>query len=308
MYAYALLHMHIQSSVNGVLPRNVGYLNAAGLYFGDSRGSSSSSPGNTLSLHMDYFDRALQGQRNVVSEVSDHNADGICIAAMLIAQVALVHSLYATEPGRYSIPSEWFKLQAAFSTCLLAARPLLKMDSATSILIHSSPPIDNRDLDHKSPVIFSDLVHWQSSDAPEVMTQPVRDTYRRLVVYIESIYRHIAEGEPSEVLGRRILAFASIESSTFLVLLDEHRPRALVILAHLLAISKRLDTSWWIFRGIADYHVRGIAGLVPAGWKWALEWPFKVLETGASEECFVMGDRAPISDSMNAATNGARSW
>ena len=36
----------------------------------------------------------------------------------------------------------------------------------------------------------------------------------------------------------------------------------------------------WIFQGMAEHEIRGLYSLLPAEWKWAMEWPLKVLEIG----------------------------
>lgn len=154
------------------------------------------------------------------------------------------------------------------------------------MITHSLPAIDNSNLDDQVPTISRYLSEWRPNDSTELMDPRTEETYRRCIVYLETIYRHISEREPWQALGRRILAFPSVGLSNFQGLLEDHHPRALVILAHLLAMTKRIDNSWWIFQGVADYHVKRIASLVPHEWQWALEWPFRVLETVAADRCF----------------------
>lgn len=285
MYSYALLHMHVQSSVHGILPRNADFFEEVGLQMRGTSWLGHDSGTDPLSLHRDYLDRALQGQRGVVSEINEKNADGICITAILLAQVALVHSSLMRLGSEYSIPSDWFRLQSSFSACLAAARPLLKMDSATGTMIHSAPTIDNRNLAGQSPGIFHWLLEWTPEGSTERMDAQTKETYRICIVYIETIQKRIAEQEPWQALGRRIQTFPNVAGPSFSALIEEYQPRALVVLAHLLAMAKRIDGSWWVLHGVADYHVRGIASIIPDEWKWALEWPIRVLETDAADEC-----------------------
>lgn len=296
MYAYALLHMHIQSTWYGRLPRNAAFFEDLGICMSHAQSPQDDGKVDLLSLHRDYLSRALQGQRDVVAEINHKNADGICIAAILLAQIALVHSAQDSYDAFYALPSDWFRLQASFTTCLQLARPLLNMDSATSMLIHSLPGIDNMDLDRHVLGVFEDLVRWRPENEPDISDHRMRETYRTCVAYIETIYQRIAEKEIWHQLGRRLLAFPNVAGPTFLSLLEEHQPRALVILAHVLAMMKSIELGWWIVKDVPEYHVRGIASMVPDEWQWAMEWPLKVLDSDAADECFLAGRTEPIGE------------
>lgn len=293
IYAYALLHMHIQSVWYGKLPRNAVYFEDLGVRMSHISSPVDDGRVDLLTLHRDYLNAALQGQRNVVSAINHKNADGICIAAMLLAQVALVHSAQDSYDEFYAIPTDWFRLQVSFGACLKQSRSLLNMESATSMLINSLPSIDNMNLDRHELSTFKDLLDWRPEGSTERMDNRTRETYRTCVAYIETIYQRIASKEVWHALGRRILAFPNVGDAALLSLLDDHQPRALVILAHLLAMMKRMEIGWWIFKDVADYHVRGIGAMIPAEWQWAMEWPLKVLETGGADECFVVELQPP---------------
>lgn len=294
MYAYALLHMHIQSVWYGQIPRNAGFFEDLGVRMDHIQSPADDGRVDLLTLHREYLSTALQGQRDVVSDIDHKNADGICMAAIFLAQIALVHSAQVNYEEVYDIPTDWFRLQASFGACLKHSRPLLNMESATSMLIHSLPNIDNQNLDRYDLGVFRDLVEWRPGEGAEPTDNRTRETYRICVAYVETVYKRIAEKEPWHSLGRRILAFPNVGESAFLSLLEDKQPRALVILAHILAMMKRLELGWWIFKDVPDYHVRGIAAIVPAEWQWAMEWPMRVLETGAADECFLI-ERTPQS-------------
>lgn len=300
MHAYALLHMHIQSASYGRLPRNADFFEDLGIHMKDPQSPRVNSKVDLLSLHRDYLSKALQGQRDVVAEINTKNADGICIAAVLLAQIALVHSSEVRFDEGYYLPTDWFRLQASFATCLRASRPLLSMDSATSMLIHSNPSIDNHNLGSHVLGVFKDLADWQPEGDSQRVDFQTKEMYRKCVAYLETVYQRISQQEPWHMLGRRILAFPNIDGAAFLKALEDYQPRAMVILAHVLAMTKRLEYSWWICKDVADYHVRGIATMVPVEWQWALEWPMKVVETGASDDCFLA--ESPLSTTNTRTT------
>lgn len=286
VYSYALLHMHIKISVHGKLPRNAAFFEEQGVEM-KHQNAEDPSKVDLLTLHRDYLDVAIQEQRGMVTDINQKNADGICVTAILLAMIILIHSAQVNKLEEYAIPIDWFILQASFSPCLETALPLLTLDSATSALIHSPPVVDNRGLDYRKYNIFRALVEWESPIGVDDVHQH-REAYETALAYIQTIYKRIAEKEPWESLGRRILAFPNVVPNSFATLLQQGQPRALVMLAHLVAMMRRLDSLWWIFNGVADFHVRGIATLVPEDWQWALAWPLKVLDTNGADSCFVL--------------------
>lgn len=158
---------------------------------------------------------------------------------------------------------------------------MLNMDSATNALIHLAPRIDGR-----NPTVtsgpFYELLRWQpdSDAAREELSEQTEEAYSVALGYIQTVHQRISQKEPWQALGRIILAFPSLVPDVFVKLLEEGKPRALVMLAHLLTSTKKLDRTWWVFRGVAEYHVRGIARLVPVEWQSMMAWPLRVLERG----------------------------
>lgn len=275
LFAYALLHMHIQMKVHDTPPQNADFFEEQGLKI---RNKSVNNPSvNLTTLHGEYLDLALKEQQVLVTNINEENGDGVCLTAIWLAMISLIQSSQQDTSGEYEVPIEWFVLQNSFSMCLHTARPLLSMDTATSMLVHAQPTIDNRNLDYKRYEIFQELVNWQPVKSPEIVDVQAQKAYEMSVAYLQTLYVRIAEGESSKLLGRRILAFANVPGSKFTSLLAERRPRALVILAHVLAMTKRLESVWWIFQGVADYHVEGLASMIPFEWQWAMEWPLRIL-------------------------------
>ena len=286
LFAYALLHMHIQILRAGVFPRNSGFYEEQGIRLDLSSSGVRNSKIGLLALHRQYLDQALRGQRAVLASIDKSNADGICITAIWLAMISLVHSAQSMPGEDYQLPIEWFVLQGSVGSCLEISRSMLTMDSATSVIIHASPGIDNRNLDFRKFSIFRSILEWQPLP-PEVMSGEDLLAYETGLAYIQTIYKRIAQGDSLKMLGRRILAFPNSAHAHFATLLEQGRSRALVMLAHLLAMSKRLEAEWWIFQNVADYHVHGMISLVPTEWRWAMKWPSDVLSSGTSLQYFV---------------------
>jgi hypothetical protein len=75
----------------------------------------------------------------------------------------------------------------------------------------------------------------------------------------------------------------NIMPTGFLALIQKEDPLALVILARLLVLLKFVDESWWL-KGTAEYEIRGLHRVVLVEWKWAVEWPMRLLESVRPED------------------------
>ena len=59
-------------------------------------------------------------------------------------------------------------------------------------------------------------------------------------------------------------------------LVEERRPRALVVLIHAFACGGLIDGENFWFRGIAERQVRGLCDRLPAAWRPMAAWPLRV--------------------------------
>jgi hypothetical protein len=67
----------------------------------------------------------------------------------------------------------------------------------------------------------------------------------------------------------------------FISLIEQKRPRALVILAYYSSMAIVLDDHW-VFRGWAKREVSGLQNLIPLDWQWAMKWPQTMITSGIS--------------------------
>jgi hypothetical protein len=125
---------------------------------------------------------------------------------------------------------------------------------------------------------FEALVDWSRYPEPDLDLEG-RSVYERTLAYIGSVWQAILNKESPNVLFRRLVSLGILVPAPFATFLDQGRPRALVILAHHFAMAKAAEEHWWM-RGVADREVIGIQSVVPADWRWAMEWPLSVLRQG----------------------------
>lgn len=81
--------------------------------------------------------------------------------------------------------------------------------------------------------------------------------------------------QSSEVLRRLILVPYLVDQS-FLDLVKDRQPRALLILAYFFAMLSKFRHVWWV-GDTGEREVHGIATALNAQWRWLLEWPLGII-------------------------------
>lgn len=97
------------------------------------------------------------------------------------------------------------------------------------------------------------------------------------LAYIGSIYKGLLENEPHRRSFRRLLCLSIFMPEEMIGFIEECRPRALAILALYFAMCYS-QNDHWIFFGLADQEVQGIATIMPEKWSWAMQKPQALLE------------------------------
>ena len=226
--------------------------------------------------HQYYLNLALEGQRKVLADMRPENADAACISTLIIAnQIFRVDEYPIYEP--YKPPLQWLKLASQTKRVLQVALPLMKGEGLTGTIVQRSEQMyPGKTIDYApNRQHFSKLMDWEAFPEPDFNLE-TQLAYEKTLNYIGSIYIAIKNGEPSGVLSRRFFAFGPMLEIRYLEFLEQRRPRSLVLLAHLFAMSKVIDDIW-LFKGAAERHVYGVQTILPPSWQWAMEWPLNVL-------------------------------
>ncbi|KAK8041399.1 hypothetical protein PG994_014406 [Apiospora phragmitis] len=114
----------------------------------------------------------------------------------------------------------------------------------------------------------------------------VRRVYDEALGYTCSVARAIEAGEPEDSVSRRFGGFAVLVSNHFTQFLIERRPRAMVVLAHFMALW--LDYAHiWIIGQAGERQVRGIQKSLPLAWSSKLDGLFARLNRGKGGGPFV---------------------
>ena len=132
-----------------------------------------------------------------------------------------------------------------------------------------------------SPTNRHSLLHL-FTNPPGIDAEPwspdLQQAYEHTLSYIGAIQGALDTGvEGSAQILRRCLGFPGLIPKQFFNMVEELRPRALVILAHYFAYLARFKEIWWVGDAGAR-EVRAIAGVLAPEWRDMMSWPISEVE------------------------------
>ena len=239
-------------------------------------------------VHRMYMNLAIQQQRDALQNFSTENADAIFVASILLAYQSIRLIPDRSESSAYLPPVQWMRMSKAIQIVVEAVMPVMRSDSVVAFILNLTLGPDFRDM--KSPEDplasreqFKHLLDYDKfpepgSPSPEEDAK-IKYVYGRVLSYVGDTYQSLLDKETPRLILRRIMYLPVLNPGTFINLVEERRPRALIILAHGLALAKAVDEHWWV-RGLAEREVKGIQSALPAEWWWAMEWPLSMIKAG----------------------------
>ena len=250
-------------------------------------------------VHQKYLHLAVHSHRRGVNDLNAKNVDAACFTSFLI-----VINVYARLQDRvlglsYEPPMQWLRMSNGLRSIFqMAGKHWLQgnPEAAVNVLINSASSLSDPDplLAEGSRAEFAHLLAPMTSrgqcpregceedgegDEDEKMKDPeARDAYDKTVSYIGTIHLAIRAGEHDMEVCRRLIAFAVLIPDKMIQLIEEKRPRALVILAHYFAVAAPLARVWWI-GDVTRKEVEGIQRWLPGEWKDLMRWPLTMAKT-----------------------------
>ena len=228
--------------------------------------------------HRIYLNQAVQEQRQALSALNTTNADAVGLTSILLSTVS-AKLIPECRPSIYTPPVQWLSMANAIATVVQATAPLLREDSLMRILPRLKfPDFTDRAAIYNPEFLISFQPILDFDAASEDKDEERQEVYKKALTYIGGIERAIMKGDPTSQVCRRIMSFGPMMPRNFPFLLDQRRPRALLIVAHLMSMAKHVEQYWW-FRGAAEREVYGIQSILPQEWQWAMNWPLEMLRT-----------------------------
>ncbi|KAJ2979904.1 hypothetical protein NUW58_g7084 [Xylaria curta] len=107
----------------------------------------------------------------------------------------------------------------------------------------------------------------------ELNDEGVRTVYEQALAYTCSVRRAIERKEPQVAIARRLGGFAVWVPIEFSKFIEQRRPRALVVLAHFMAIWLEFEDIW-LFGRAGEWQIRCIHKNLPVEWSCKLDGLF----------------------------------
>jgi hypothetical protein len=227
--------------------------------------------------HRLYLSMSIRQQREALMDLGPKNADAVCLNSVLLSIIAL-KLLPDKHEQKYEPPVQWLSMAQAISTCVQASQPFLSPNSAMRrIMALIDPDFRDREAMFNPSLIepFKAILDYPDTPTP---TEEESRTYNLAAAYVGGIYRAIQNQDPHRQIARRIMSLGPMLPKQFIGFVVERRPRALVLIACVMSMTRYID-DYWFFRGTAEHEVYGIQGILPDEWQHFMQWPIEMLKT-----------------------------
>lgn len=237
-----------------------------------------------------YLQLALQHHHLELAPLSRDNVDGLIMTANLLRLVAL-SELSERNLVPYTPPSEWLRTTRSHAQLFRVAWDMVGDDGSTqtAMLIAATPvvwDVDEREGADKRRCLLHILQapegggdDTDDNGDPDEWDPEVRQAYESTLSYVGGIWQSVLRNEPLGPIGRRLVLFPILANKRFIELVEEARPRALVVMAHYFALFTVLRSFWYI-GNTGPREVRAIAAHLLAPWQRLMEWPLHIVEGG----------------------------
>lgn len=225
-----------------------------------------------------YFARTAKQLSVQASRLDAKSAEPVMLVAMIIMAQMRVRAAFIPDHEPYYLPVEYFHIHQGIGTLYLKSLPFLQNKNIL-ITLGVRPVFYETDSLCKETLpsrIWKDSYSLLEGTDNESFDPQVRHIYKRALAYLNTMYLGLIKGEDAEWIYFRQCAMPSNVPKDFVELLKQQDPRAMAILARLIALMKPCDGPRY-YNGSAEYEVEGIASLMPSDWLWTMEWPRQIL-------------------------------
>lgn len=233
-----------------------------------------------FTLRAQNFEATLQGHRKSLAAMDRNIADSASFTTVILLfdSFASLRERRAEMESPYKPPTAWLQMCKGVENVVGTGLTMLSQDpnSVISTLPKGLRPLYDRKtiLSDSNRARFSHLLAPHGDD--EIYDETDMEAYTAAAAHMGSIVAAQESGEDRLMTARRLAIFPVLLQPRFNSLLDQLRPRALVILAHYFAMASSFDWLWWI----GDSPVREFAAIeshLSAEWRDLMEWPLQII-------------------------------
>lgn len=213
---------------------------------------------------LDHRTNAFVGYRKAVQEASPATFPALLASSLLVTALC---SPEFRDPSQSLYITRWMKIWRGIGTMIdRVSMPGLE-HTGMSPLFHR-PSLN---LDEAEKNIPQKLCHMlRSVKSTDADYRNVR-VYYEILKYLGSLYQNLQDGF-SPIMNLRIITWFTFLPPDFLILAEEKKPRALIILAHYAVFLKTIQRVWW-YHGIGERSLNDILAYLDSDWDSFLEAP-----------------------------------
>ncbi|KAF7539944.1 hypothetical protein G7054_g1723 [Neopestalotiopsis clavispora] len=215
-----------------------------------------------------YRARAFEGYRQSIERARPQDYPALLAGSLLIC--ALASEMFREPETKPLYIIDWLVVWRGIGLIVDLISPSTIAESGLAALFFR-PPIN---LNKSQRWIPNNLLYMVDAIQPGDDDYEHKQIYYEVLRYLGSLYQELETGF-SPIMDLRVITFFSFVPRTFIPLAQQHRPRALIIIAHYCAFTKQNLGPWWM-KNIGDRQIREICEEVGEAWEPLLRVPLKV--------------------------------
>ncbi|KAL6922177.1 hypothetical protein FSHL1_006144 [Fusarium sambucinum] len=232
-----------------------------------------------LETSQTYLNMTIREHHKDVANINAENVEYICLTSSMLRVYGYARlQRRSLEP--YTPPVDLLRITGTSTALFRNAWDIIR-DNPESVVYQMIESAADLLEDNDSKELPHDLKPLLSREKPHEVEEPwdeeTEDAYVRALSLIGRIRNFMDRENINKSIGRRTVVFPMMMRPKFADLVEELRPRALVILAYYFALLSMLSEFWWIGdSGVRE--IRAVEKILPDEWQSWLEWPRRILQ------------------------------
>jgi Fungal specific transcription factor domain len=233
-----------------------------------------------------YLGRALMNHRNALPSPGEDLSDQLWLSATILSHMYWLLAHQAQPNEKFELPLQAFTLLEGISILSMRNRDHnTRLDyqwTEHKDMVHIKPEAE---LSIAAQVQLRSINEELAAllDAFNISSLPEEDqkVYMEVKDYVLYHYQAYYSGTASQHLQRFVAYMVIMCRPRYRVMLEEHDPLAMGLMARILVLLCGLDHAWWVNGGgeyeVVERDIRGIRELMPEPLRWVMDWPCRVL-------------------------------
>lgn len=239
---------------------------------------------DAIDVYRNYLDLALREHSNDVADLTKRNADAACLTSSLfrIAAFAILQERLLVP---YTPPMQWLQMTRGAGNVFNEAWEFIEDDDSSILLkmLKRTPVLKDSEplFQESSRQGLLHLLHGNRTEQTlEAWSVEIEEAYSSTLSYIGSVQSLIDGGEKPQTVCRILIMFPYLIQKSFIGLVHQQQPRALVILAHYFGLLTGFKDIWFI-GDTGPREIRAIQAVLSEEWQDFMAWPLQALPEGS---------------------------